>query len=51
MMLSDRKSAEQIITFARHEYERVGVFKIKMRSLAQKLSSRKVSIFKLIASH
>ena len=29
-----KTSSEQIITFARHEYGRVGVFKIKMRSLA-----------------
>ena len=26
-------SSEQTITFARHEYEQVGVFRIKMRSL------------------
>ena len=30
-------SFEQIITFARHEYGRVEVFRIKMRSLVQKL--------------
>ena len=30
-------SSERIITFARHEYERVGVFRIRMRSLVQKL--------------
>ena len=30
-------NSEQIITFARHEYGRVGVFRIKMRSLVQKL--------------
>ena len=30
-------SSTQKITFARHEYGRVGVFRIKMRSLVQKL--------------
>ena len=30
-------NSEQIITFATHEYERVGVFKIKIKSLVQKL--------------
>ena len=30
-------SYEQIINFARHEYERVGVFRIMMISLIQKL--------------
>ena len=29
--------SEQLINFARHEYGRVGVFRINMRSLAQKL--------------
>ena len=30
-------SAEQIMTFARNKYGRVGVFRIKMRSLVKKL--------------
>ena len=30
-------SFDQMITFARHEYGRVGVFRIKIRSLVQKL--------------
>ena len=30
-------SSEQIITFARNEYGRVGAFRIKMRSLVHKL--------------
>ena len=31
------QNSEQIITFARHKYRRVGVFRIKIRSLVQKL--------------
>ena len=29
-------SSEQLITFARHEYGQIGVFRIKIRSLVQK---------------
>ena len=31
------KHSDQIITFARHEYGRVEVFRIRIRSLVQKL--------------
>ena len=34
---SRETNSEQIITFARHEYGRVWVFRIKIRSLVQKL--------------
>ena len=33
----DYTNSEQIINFARHEYEGVGLFRIKVRSLVQKL--------------
>ena len=32
-----KTSSEQIITYSRHEYGRVGVFKIKIESIVQKL--------------
>ena len=32
-----KTSFKQILTFARHEHGRVGIFRIKMRSLVQKL--------------
>ena len=32
----DQTTFEQIINFARHDYEQVGVFKIKMKLLVQK---------------
>ena len=36
-----KTSSEQKLTFARHDYGRVGVFRIKMRSLVQKLKPLK----------
>ena len=49
------KSSERILIFARHEYGRVGVFRIKMHSLVQKLKPLKNCHFSncchLFASH
>ena len=42
-----KASSEQTITFARHEYGMVGVFRIKMRISSEFTVSRKVKTFKL----